>query len=48
MEGRLKHLKGRVRLSIVTLGLSRTRILGPLGYVGKGLVWLVRKLFVIQ
>jgi hypothetical protein len=48
MEGRLKHLKGRVRLSIVTLELRRTRILGPLGYLGKGLVWLVSKLFVIQ
>jgi hypothetical protein len=54
MEGRIKSLKGQVDYATVTLRLERrpppgkTRILGPLGYLFKGLYWGVEKLFVIR
>ena len=48
MEGRIKSLKGQVDYATVTLNLERKPILGPLGYVCKGLWWCVEKLFVIR
>jgi hypothetical protein len=48
MEGRIKSLKGQVEYATVTLSLERKRILGPLGYLFKGLWWGVEKLFVIR
>jgi hypothetical protein len=48
MEARLKSLRGRISLSEVGLELRKARILGPLGYVGRGVYWLVSKLFVIS
>lgn len=48
MEGRLNNLKTQVALASITLTIGRKRILGPLGYLGAGLWWLVSKLFVIQ
>ena len=48
MEGRIKSLKGQVDFATVTLRLERRPILGPLGYVFKGLWWGVEKLFVIR
>lgn len=48
MEGLIKALKGRVDYATVTLSLNRKAILGPLGYLFKGLWWGVEKLFVIR
>jgi len=48
MEGRIKSLKGQVEYATVTLSLERKPILGPLGYLFKGLWWGVEKLFVIR
>jgi hypothetical protein len=48
MQARLKALKGKVDLASVDVSISRKRILGPLGYVIKGVFWTVGKLFVIQ
>ena len=48
MEGRIKSLKGQVDYATVTLRLERKPILGPLGYLFKGLWWGVEKLFVIR
>jgi len=48
MEGRIKVLKDQVDFATITLHLSRTEILGPVGYVLKGLWWGVEKLFVIR
>jgi hypothetical protein len=48
MEGRIKSLKGQVEYATVTLSLERKAILGPLGYLFKGLWWGVEKLFVIR
>lgn len=48
MEGRIKSLKGQVDFSTITLALERKPILGPLGYLFKGLWWGVEKLFVIR
>lgn len=48
MEGRINSLKGQVEFATVDLSLSRKPILGPLGYVFKGLWWGVEKLFVIR
>jgi hypothetical protein len=47
-EGRVKRLRSEVDLSSVSVSLERRRILGPLGYVVKGVGWVVKKLFVIQ
>ena len=48
MEGRIKALKGQVDYATVTLSFERKAVLGPLGYVFKGLWWGVRKLFVLR
>jgi hypothetical protein len=48
MEGRIKSLKGQVEYATVRLSLGRKPILGPLGYLFKGLWWGVEKLFVIR
>jgi hypothetical protein len=48
MEGRIKSLKGQVDYATVRLNLARKPILGPLGYLFKGLWWSVEKLFVIR
>ncbi len=48
MDGRLKNLRSQVQYATVSLSLERKRILGPLGYIGKGLMWVIEKLFVIQ
>lgn len=48
LEARLKHLRSSAALSEVTLSAERPRILGPVGYVGFGLWWVVGKLFVIR
>jgi hypothetical protein len=48
MDGQLTRLKGQVDLATVTVRLERRRILGPLGYVVKGIAWAVGKLFVIR
>lgn len=51
MEARIKALKGRVDYAVLDLHLSQkppAKILGPLGYLLKGLYWTVEKLFVIR
>ncbi|GAF80224.1 unnamed protein product [marine sediment metagenome] len=48
MEGRLKSLRGKAKLASLTLYVNRKRILGPLGYLAKGLWWVTTKLFVIR
>jgi hypothetical protein len=48
MEGRIKSLKGQVEYATVRVSLDRKPILGPLGYLFKGLWWGVEKLFVIR
>ncbi len=48
MEGRIKSLKGQIEYATIRLSLDRKPILGPLGYLFKGLWWGVEKLFVIR
>ena len=53
MEARIKSLKGRVDFATLDLTLRQKeqkpkKILGPLGYLFKGLFWTVEKLFVIR
>ena len=51
MEARIKALKGRVDFAVLDLTLRQqppAKILGPLGYLFKGLFWTVEKLFVIR
>lgn len=48
MTAQLKSLKSRSDLATIRLSLSRKQILGPLGYLFKGLYWTIEKLFVIQ
>lgn len=48
MEGKIKSLKGQVDLATLDVSLKRKPILGPLGYIFKGLWWGVKKLFVIR
>lgn len=48
MQARLKSLKGQVDLAELDVRLRRKKILGPLGYLFKGIWWGVEKLFVIQ
>ena len=48
MEGRLKSLRGKVQLATIDLSIQRRTILGPVGFVLKGVGWLIAKLFVIR
>lgn len=48
MQARLERLESQVELSALSVTLQRERVLGPLGYVGYGLWWVVSKLFVIR
>lgn len=48
IEGRVKSLKQHALLSDVSIMISQKTIYGPLGYIGHGMYWLVKKLFVIQ
>lgn len=48
MEGRMKAIRGQVDFAKVTLDLGRKPILGPMGYLVKGLWWSIEKLFVIR
>jgi len=48
MEGRIKSLKEKVDFATVSLSLERGKILGPFGYLFKGLWWGIEKLFIIR
>jgi hypothetical protein len=48
MQARLKALKGQVDMAAIEVTIKRKQILGPLGYVGKGVGWVLEKLFIIQ
>ena len=48
MEGRLKKLKGQVDFATIGLYLDQKTIFGPLGYVAKGIAWVIKKLFIIR
>ena len=48
MQAQIKSLKGQADYATLHLTLERKTILGPLGYVFKGLWWGVKKLFVIR
>jgi uncharacterized protein DUF4349 len=48
MQGQLDRLKGQVELATIQLQLERRLILGPLGYLAKGIIWAFSKLFVIR
>lgn len=48
MEGRIKALKGQADMATIELTIKRKKILGPLGYLFKGIFWTIGKLFVIR
>lgn len=48
IEGRRKALSSQVSFSRVEVTLQQETIYGPLGYIGKGIFWFFKKLFVIQ
>jgi hypothetical protein len=48
LEGRQQRLQQQVALATIRLSLERPPLLGPLGYVGYGLWWCLKKLFVIR
>ncbi len=48
LQARLDALKDQADLAALSVSIHRRRILGPLGYAGRGLWWAVSKLFVIR
>jgi len=48
MEGKIRLLKGQVDYATIEVTLQRQKILGPVGYVLKGLWWGIEKLFVLR
>ena len=48
LQGRLKALGTQVDMAAIELDIERKTILGPLGYLGAGVVWMIEKLFVIR
>lgn len=48
LQARMKALQGMVDLARITVNFERKRVLGPLGYVFKG-IWLgIEKLFILR
>lgn len=48
LQARFDRLKSELELSALSVDLERTRLLGPLGYVGYGLWWALSKLFIVR
>ncbi len=48
IETRKKMLIGKVEQAEIDIRLKQKRVLGPLGYLGKGIFWAISKLFVIK
>lgn len=48
IQGHQKILQSQVSFSRVEISIVRETIYGPLGYLGKGIYWVFKKLFVIQ
>lgn len=48
LDARMKALTGQIDFASLTVTFHRKPILGPLGYVVKGVWWAVEKLFVIR
>ena len=48
LDGRLKSVRDKAGMATLEVHLSRRTILGPLGYVCKGISWTVEKLFVLR
>lgn len=48
MEARLKSINGQVEMSEINLNLTKKIVLGPLGWVFKGVWWVIEKLFVLS
>lgn len=48
LEARVKAMSGHAAYSKLTLSLSRKSVPGPIGAVGKGAWWGVKKLFVLR
>lgn len=48
IDGRKKLLLDQVTMSSVNVIFKQKTIYGPLGYVSKGFVWIISKLFVIK
>jgi len=41
-------MQGSVNMSPIGVTLNEKTIYGPLGYIGNGIWWVVKKLFVIR
>lgn len=48
MQGSLDRIDSQIALSELSIDLKQEQILGPLGYLGYGVWWIVSKLFVIR
>jgi len=48
MAGRIKSLQGQADYATINLSLERKAVLGPLGYLCKGIAWGVEKLFYLR
>lgn len=48
IDGRRKSLLDQVAMSSVNVTFEQKTIYGPLGYVGKSILWVIGKLFVIK
>jgi hypothetical protein len=48
LQARIDQLKSRAVLASLAVSLEHKRVLGPLARAGRGVVWVVSKLFVIR
>ena len=48
IERQLKNMQGSVNMSPIDVNLNEKTIYGPIGYVGHGIWWTVKKLFIIR
>lgn len=48
IESQMKNMQSSVDMSPIEVSLKEKTIYGPLGYVGHGIWWIVKKMFVIR
>lgn len=48
LEAQHKVLNSSVAMAKIDITLNKKRVLGPLGYVGKALLWITEKLFILN
>jgi len=48
IESQIKNMQGSVDMSPIEVSLKEKTIYGPIGYIGHGIWWVLKKMFIIR